>query len=356
MNNTNAKSLIDSVLSGISNADSFKSFLVTASAFYNYSAQNQLLIYAQNPQALFVAGYDTWKNRYGRQVEQGQKGIKIFAPVFNYKDIPESVVEEARSAGRAMPKPKKVHQGFKLVSVFDLSQTKGEPFLHSVRDLLPDSADTHEVLSVAIDKICKFSVFVAQIEGDSYVDFMNKEILINESLSSRDLLLELTKAYAKTMLPSLSDQLSPEINNKAIDAEVSAICFIMANRYGIDTSNIEILFPDIWLDQPSLLIKSLQRIQHTSNNLILEIDSLVLDREHSKSKSYKNADDIALNSTDKSLSEAKSSLMDDSISAHVDKSEKLNKSHSGTKESRNEAPDIANSSGGNKIKDSLPER
>src|SRR5690625_4915918 len=79
--------------------------------FHSYSFFNSLLILSQLPTATLVSGYRKWKEM-GRQVRKGERGIRILAPMLR-KDPDD---EE-----------RKVLTGFREVSVFDVSQTDGEP-------------------------------------------------------------------------------------------------------------------------------------------------------------------------------------------------------------------------------------
>ncbi len=64
-------------------------YLKTMSRFHNYSVNNTILIHAQCPNATHVAGFNTWKNKFGRHVKKGEKGITIIAPTPFKKKIEE---------------------------------------------------------------------------------------------------------------------------------------------------------------------------------------------------------------------------------------------------------------------------
>ena len=77
------KEITDQLEAGIENlfnSDQYKQWLTTMSRFHDYSLNNTLLIAMQKPDATLVAGYTTWKNQFGRQVNKGEKGIRILAP------------------------------------------------------------------------------------------------------------------------------------------------------------------------------------------------------------------------------------------------------------------------------------
>ena len=94
----------------------FRAWLTTMSRFYAYSFGNQLLIAAQCPQATRVAGFQRWRSM-GRFVKKGEKAIFILAPIVR-RNADEHDTDEANRPRIA---------GFRAASVFDLSQTDGEP-------------------------------------------------------------------------------------------------------------------------------------------------------------------------------------------------------------------------------------
>jgi hypothetical protein len=100
----------------VKQSSTYTAWLKTMSAFYEYSFGNQLLIWSQLPTATRVAGFNKWKS-LNRFVTKGQKGIRILAPLVRK-------AEEVSKSGTT----EKVSRlaGFRVVSVFDISQTDGE--------------------------------------------------------------------------------------------------------------------------------------------------------------------------------------------------------------------------------------
>ena len=75
--------LTDRLESGIKDlyaSGRYADYLAAMSKFHSYSYGNALLILFQCPTATNVAGYNTWKNVFDRQVKRGEKGIQILAP------------------------------------------------------------------------------------------------------------------------------------------------------------------------------------------------------------------------------------------------------------------------------------
>lgn len=114
-------------------SERFKEYLRTMSKFYNYSFNNTLLIAMQKPEATYVAGYTSWQRNFDRHVLKGEKGIKILAPA------PYKATMEIEKIDPATQKPvldadgkpvtetvEVMRPAFKVVSVFDVSQTDGK--------------------------------------------------------------------------------------------------------------------------------------------------------------------------------------------------------------------------------------
>ena len=92
----------------------FKKYLRISAAFWNYSWHNQMLIWRQKPDASYVGGFNTWL-KCGRYVRRGEKGIAILAPMF--------FSDKTRAADGS--ETENTRLWFKVVYVFDLSQTEG---------------------------------------------------------------------------------------------------------------------------------------------------------------------------------------------------------------------------------------
>ena len=107
--------------------EDWQRWLSFAARFHSYSFQNTLLIFGQRPDATTVAGYDAWQ-QMGRQVDKGQRGIAILAPVVrrpkrdDEDDVPNGLDDDA-TPQRTQPKV----VGFQPTFVWDVSQTSGKP-------------------------------------------------------------------------------------------------------------------------------------------------------------------------------------------------------------------------------------
>ena len=131
------KAITDQLEAGIQalfESDKFQQYLKTLSKFHDYSLNNTLLIAMQKPEATLVAGYQAWQKKFNRQVKRGEKGIQIIAPApFKEKQEIEKTDPETGEIviGKdGQPETEVVERvitKFRVTTVFDVSQTTGEP-------------------------------------------------------------------------------------------------------------------------------------------------------------------------------------------------------------------------------------
>ena len=115
-------------------SEKYTEYLNTMAKFHNYSFNNTLLIAMQKPEATLVAGYQAWQKKFNRQVKRGEKGIQIIAPApFKEKQEIEKTDPETGEiviGEDGQPETEVVERvitRFRVTTVFDVSQTTGEP-------------------------------------------------------------------------------------------------------------------------------------------------------------------------------------------------------------------------------------
>ena len=79
--------------------ESWTDYLTTASRLYKYPFADQLMIYAQRPDATACADFDIWNNRMNRYVRRGAKGIALLGessgfPRLHYVSLLDAPVPE----------------------------------------------------------------------------------------------------------------------------------------------------------------------------------------------------------------------------------------------------------------------
>ena len=171
------KEITDQLEAGIENlfnSDQYKQWLTTMSRFHDYSLNNTLLIAMQKPDATLVAGYTTWKNQFGRQVNKGEKGIRILAPTPYKKKV--EVDKTDPNTGEILKNPDGSNQkeiqevlrpAFKVVSVFDVSQTDGRELPSLGVNELTGDVEQYEMFFEALKRTCPVPMEFEQISSGS---------------------------------------------------------------------------------------------------------------------------------------------------------------------------------------------
>lgn len=266
-------------------SEKYKEFLHTMSKFHNYSLNNTMLIAMQKPDATLVAGYTAWQHDHDRHVMKGEKGIRIFAPA------PYKIKEERDKIDPVTNKPvldennspvKEVVEvkipAFKLVSVFDVSQTQGKelPTL-GVDELLGDVEDYVHFFD-ALKRSCPVPVEFEKIASGAKGYYHQEEcrIAINEGMSEVQNVKTLVHEMAHQKLHAV-ENMDKELNltRSAKEVEAESIAYVICQHYGIDTAEYSFGYLAGWSegkDTPELKA-SLDRIRKASNEMINEIDS-----------------------------------------------------------------------------------
>lgn len=301
------KEITDRLEQGIQelfDSDRYKEYLKVMSKFHNYSVNNTLLIAMQKPDATLIAGYNSWKSIFGRQVVKGAKGIKVIAP------SPFKVKKEMEKIDPHTQKPvigingKPVKQeveitvpAFKVVSVFDVSQTEGRELPSIGVDELTGSVEKYNDYFKAITQASPAPVGFEKIEGGThgYYHLEEKRIAINEGMSELQNLKTLIHEIAHAKLhdvdlkaPAKELENRPDRRTREVQAE--SIAYAVCQHYGLDTSDYSFGYVAGWSSGRELseLQASLETIRSAASELIKDIDKnfaeLTQSKEQTKAK------------------------------------------------------------------------
>nr|WP_207702651.1 DUF6782 family putative metallopeptidase [Enterococcus sp. 665A]MBO1340292.1 ImmA/IrrE family metallo-endopeptidase [Enterococcus sp. 665A] len=252
-------------------SDKYKDFLKTMSQFHRYSVNNTILIFMQKPDASHVAGYQSWKKKFNRQVNKGEKSIKIIGGR-EYK----RKVEEIENGVKVEKEVKGI--SFFPVSVFDVSQTTGDPLPKLVNELQQDVSD-YKNLYHAIKESTDFDVSFDDIKSGAkgYCRPLDNQIVINKGMSQsqtiKTLIHEITHADLHADEFKNNDVERTTKESKEVEAESTA--FIVCEHYGIDTKDYSFPYLAAWSSSKELeeLKASFEKIQKQADSLIQRIDT-----------------------------------------------------------------------------------
>lgn len=188
------KEITESIETGIKDlfqSDKYTQYLRTMSRFHKYSVNNTMLIFMQRPDATLCAGFNKWRDQFGRNVIKGEKGIKIIAPTPFKKKIEETKLDpDTRlpmldADGKVITEEKEVRiPMYKVVSVFDVAQTQGKPIPTLAADLA-GNVQNYEVFMEALKRSAPVPIEVMPLAPnlDGYFSSDEQRIAIREGMS-----------------------------------------------------------------------------------------------------------------------------------------------------------------------------
>ena len=237
---------LQSAVTEIVSGDDWKRMLKVASNFHRYSFNNHLMIFLQRPDATLVAGFHKWK-AMGRFVKKGEKGIGIFAPC-KYKTKIETDTGEEKALQQI--------RGFRVVYVFDISQTEGEeiPDLDAIRPKLLDGDAPDGVWDVLVSQAnaAGFEVIRDQNRNENgYCDFLNKTIAVRPDVAPAQAVKTLVHELAHALLHGDEVFRPREIQ----EVEVESVAYIVCDAIGLDTSDYSFAYVARWSDGLTELVR-----------------------------------------------------------------------------------------------------
>jgi hypothetical protein len=235
-------------------SDVLRNYLAAVAKFHRYSASNILLIVTQRPNAMRVAGYQTWKKLH-RQVTRGAKGIVIFAPLVRRKvDRNECGVETERAS----------LIGYRTAVVFDLADTSGEPLpalsefkgnpghhLTSLRQLVAESGCAFE-----------YSESILPAKGQC----SPQKITLLPGMSPAEEFHVLVHELAHLRLHFSSRR--AETTKCIRETEAEAVAFVVSQSIGLDTSSASWDYVKLYDGDQDTLAQSLGHIQQVSSDIL----------------------------------------------------------------------------------------
>ena len=272
------------------NSENYKAYLTTMSKFHTYSFNNTLLIAMQRPDATLVAGYQAWNRNFGRYVKKGAKGIKIISPVVKKAEEPSreimipilapgQTLEDYQKA-QAEKKPEYQMSGFKVTTVFDVSDTDGKELPTIGCKELGGSVEDYEKMIAALTAVSIVPIEYHEIPGDikGYYNMSEKKIVVNEGMSEVQTIKTLIHEQVHSRLDD-KDKIAAEGLEKRArnDAEqiAESVAYVVCQHYGIDTSEYSFGYIASWSqDKDAKELKaSMETIKKTASGLIKEINA-----------------------------------------------------------------------------------
>ena len=296
------KEITDRLEQGITelfDSERYKEYLRVMSKFHNYSFNNTLLIAMQKPDASLVAGFSAWKNNFERNVMKGQKGIKIIAPSpYKIKQEMQKIDPHTQKPiigkdGKPVTEEKEVTiPAYKVVSVFDVSQTEGKELPDIAVDELTGDVDRYKDFFAALEKTSPVPIAFENIEGGShgYYHLEDKRIAINEGMSELQTLKTAIHEIAHAKLHDIDlnapkDE-QPRVDRRTREVEAESVAYTVCQHYGLDTSDYSFGYVAGWSSGRELaeLKSSLETIRSAAAEIINSIDGHIAEIQKTQDK------------------------------------------------------------------------
>ena len=287
------KALTENIEEGIQNLfqsgdlEKYQAYLRTVSRFHRYSVNNQMLIFAQCPQATLVAGYQKWQNQFSRHVLRGEKGITIIAPtpykikVEQEKLDPDTKQPLLDADGKTITEEKEVQiPMFRPVKVFDVSQTDGEPLPEQVKSPVAEltgNVEHYEAFMDALKLVSPVPIEIKPLSSnlDGFFSPSKQSITLREGMSEVQTVCAAVHEIAHSKLHNYARQPDSQPKDSSTEEmEAESIAYTVCAYFGIETSANSFGYVATWSKDKDVKAfrASLDTIRKTSSELISGVD------------------------------------------------------------------------------------
>ena len=236
-------------------SDTLTRYLDVLARFHHYSFGNVMLIASQKPDATRVAGFHTWKS-LGRWVKKGEQGIAILAPMVGRKrrDDTDGNVRQLF--------------GFRVVHVFDVSQTEGAE--------LPEFAGIHGDPGKGVRRL---EGIVADYNIQLEYDFpgcgvlgvsRDATIVVRPDMAPAETFAVLAHELAHELLHQQTGR-GQEVSRTVRETEAEAVAYVVCHGMGLETTTRSSDYIQLYRGDIATLSESLDLIQKTAATLIEQL-------------------------------------------------------------------------------------
>ena len=237
-------------------------YLTAMAQFHSYSFGNILLIARQKPDAQRVAGIRTW-NELGRYVKKGEKGIQILAPMMGFRRRKDDGSDEDAATQR-----QQVLIGFRVVYVFDVSQTDGAELPEMANTVTGEVGEHRDRLFDFIRQqniTLEYNERIAPVLGVSY----GGKIVLLPGQSKAEEFTTLVHELAHEILHKAERRILTTQTVRETEAE--AVAFVVGKAVGLDTGLASSDYIQLYHGNADLLAESLELVQRTASVILTAI-------------------------------------------------------------------------------------
>lgn len=251
----------------LTTSEGWREYLEFASRFHNYSLNNLLLILCQRPDATRVAAFRKWQE-FGRNVKKGEKSIGIFAPSTRKVKTEDKVTGEE--------KERRVLLGFRIVSVFDVSQTEGDPLPEDPRQPVLLDGEAPEGLWQSLAEMVFDAGYTLRrgpsVRGENgFTSPADKVVQVTEGLSDAQAVKTLAHEIGHMLLHVDGDTLSADaVSHRGVaEVEAESIAHLVMAEHGVASDAYTLPYVAGWSDgKPEVVAATADRVLKTSRAIL----------------------------------------------------------------------------------------
>ncbi|MBA3743176.1 ArdC-like ssDNA-binding domain-containing protein [Sporichthya sp.] len=281
-----------SAVEALTSGEEWRRMLTIAARFPTYRANNVLLIGLQRPDATRVGGIRTW-NALGRRVRTGEKGIAILAPCLSRPRRNDATSQVPTNQARTPQTPldregqreaPKELRGFRVVHVFDVDQTIGEPLPDLQPQLLTGSAP--RLLAARLAELIRaggFGVERGPCHGaNGYTDFTTRIVRVRDDVpqaqAAKSMAHELGHVRADHEHRFLAEYRSSLGCRAQAEVEAESIAYLVTSMAGLPSEAYSVPYLAGWSGgDTDLLRAAATRVIATARTIL---DDLHVDDPH----------------------------------------------------------------------------
>ena len=287
---------------GVLDSENYKAYLTSMSKFHTYSFRNTMLIFLQKPDASLVAGLGKWQSEFERTRKQGEAGLKIIAPKFYTvkKRVPKKDPDTGEPIKDKNGKPVMEEQeitvpDYRVVSVYDVSQTEGKELPKTHVDMLSGDVEQFQDLQAALERSSPYAISIESVldgtKGRCF--YLEQRITVNAGMSELQTLKTAIHEVAHARLyeknSHLAEDKQPDKATREVQAE--SVAYAVCQYWGLDTSDYSFGYIANWSSGRDLkeLQASLETIRAAANDLINEMEVHLLELQQERQAQQEHA-------------------------------------------------------------------
>ncbi len=305
---TAAQELLNEQVRALQSGDDWRAWLRTSAQFHTYSFNNQLLIHAQRPGATQVAGYRTWQG-LGRQVNKGERGLVIFAPIVRRRDedTPEASADSppgtASTLGASTRQRGRI-VGYRPTYVWDVAQTSGDALPNPPAAELLQGQAPEGLWDRIADLVARegFTLDRGDCIGgaNGVTDFAARTVRVRADIDDAQAVKTLAHELGHVLLHDLDqradagagthDHGAPVCRGRA-EVEAESVAFIVTQAHNLDSSDYSFPYVATWATQvegtePADAVKATgERVVQASRKILNHTQPTVEDTERAEALS-----------------------------------------------------------------------